>query len=245
MIISQYSKERADLLRSFADADREKRFAGKSIDNLASYVYILTNPSDVRRDFTPRTLANLNKVPQKVKLNAFSSLAQPLYDFIHSTPLKSQKEYDAWQFKYSSSFLVELNTKLQEYGVSQAAYGKAQKVINMAMKYLFCLDGADRYLDRFKYCHMAIDRYTLRWITKEVFPWYNNGKSRPDRLVATKAPSWSNLEYGDTSEKYSYYQFQSIIRDYLNSATNPYRSETGAPLTPFEAEFYIWPEYYG
>lgn len=109
MIISKYSKEHADLLRSFADADREKRFAGHSIDNLESYVYILTNPVDVRRDFTSRTITGLNKVPQKVKLEAFSGLAQPLYDYIHSTPLETQAEYDAWHYKYSSSFLLDLN----------------------------------------------------------------------------------------------------------------------------------------
>ena len=61
------------------------------------------------------------------------------------------------------------------------------------------------------------------------------------RLCYTRTDSWSNLIYEDNpnaisnnSECYQYYQ--KIIRDYFNT-----KEEYGG-LTPFQAEFFIWPE---
>ena len=38
--------------------------------------------------------------------------------------------------------------------MSGIRYGQAQKLINLSFKWLYCMDGADKYLER--YCHVAL-----------------------------------------------------------------------------------------
>ena len=46
-------------------------------------------------------------------------------------------------------------------------YGKAQKIVNMAFKYLYCCEDANTKEEYFKYCHVALDSYTLEWFFRE------------------------------------------------------------------------------
>lgn len=43
-------------------------------------------------------------------------------------------------------------------------YGQAQKVLNMAFKYLYCCTGSDAYYDKFEKCHVPIDGLILEWL---------------------------------------------------------------------------------
>lgn len=54
----------------------------------------------------------------------------------------------------------------------QVTFGHAQKIVNMAFKYLYCCHGAEKYEDTvFSHCHMPLDRNTIadyrKYITKE------------------------------------------------------------------------------
>ena len=53
-----------------------------------------------------------------------------------------------------------------------ARYGQAQKVINMAFKYLYCCEGAEKYNSKFADCHMPLDQFTLAWFFMEGNPLY-------------------------------------------------------------------------
>lgn len=100
-----------------------------------------------------------------------------------------------------------------------ATYGKAQKIINMSFKYLFCCDDApgmiinSHYEKHFRYCHMPLDSYTLEWYKQK-----NNYKQ--------KNYTWSKMEKDEYSE------IQNGIRNNLNSSVD----------TPLETEFKVWPE---
>ena len=54
----------------------------------------------------------------------------------------------------------------------EARYGQAQKVINMAFKYLYCCEGAEKHNSKFMDCHMPLDQYTLVWFFMEGNPLY-------------------------------------------------------------------------
>ncbi len=54
---------------------------------------------------------------------------------------------------------------LKKYNDFDARYGHAQKVVNMAFKYLYCCKNADK--NRFEECHMPLDQYTLAWFFME------------------------------------------------------------------------------
>lgn len=92
-------------------------------------------------------------------------------------------------------------------------YGKAQKIVNMSFKYLFCCEDArTKYKDHFKYCHMPLDSFTLEWYKREIIP--------------EKVAVWSNLDLS------SYRIIQDNIRKYVNKTGN----------TPLEQEFIEWPK---
>ena len=68
-----------------------------------------------------------------------------------------------------------------EYYDNGVAYGKAQKIVNMTMKGIYCLDGAENYEDWFKHCHMALDSIILEWFKRDVVSFYNK-KNKSDKI---------------------------------------------------------------
>lgn len=204
-----------------------KNYLTCSIDNLDDYKRIVSGPA--YKDFTPRTIAGLKKENIQVALDW---LAEEIYTYIHSDPCC----FSEWHNDICVSFckkIKELHGKIP--------YGKAQKILNMSMKYLFCLNDSQKYASKFMECHMAIDQFTLEWFIRAVLTEKNMRNISVGRIRET---SWSKLECGeDENEEYSYLWLQKTIRDYLSSEKNTiYRNETGNKLTPFIAEFYIWPE---
>ena len=69
-------------------------------------------------------------------------------------------------------------------------YGKAQKIVNMTMKELYCLPGSEKYEKHFGYCHIALDSFTLEWIQRNIF----NPREKVRRYLASQLQSWSAPE---------------------------------------------------
>lgn len=46
-------------------------------------------------------------------------------------------------------------------------YGQAQKIINMAFKYLYCCKHDSEMEERFKACHMPLDSFSLEWFKRK------------------------------------------------------------------------------
>lgn len=214
-----------------------------------------------------------------------------------------ETSFDRWHHETCTLFLDTIRD-LEIY--ESIAYGKAQKIVNMMFKHLYCLDGAEKYEEHFRHCHLTLDNFTLEWFKR------NTGKARID--------SWSNLTYNKDAEQVAkeaaekekgqaveqakeqaaeqvieaaeakkaaqnavieaeeksnaaskegkkeaqrklkeaeealkkaeknekeaekaavtaYKFYQTVIRKKWKEADNPYNN-----LTPFQAEFYIWPE---
>ncbi len=153
-------------------------------------------------------------------------------------------DFDTLHYTLCDKFIKNLRAR----GYTPS-YGQAQKVVNMTFKYLYCCEGAERYKNKFFNCHMALDSYTLNWFKYDVLKcWYNEqtDKSRYPTIHYGKINNdvkWSNLIQGDVTEAYSYLWIQKIVREYFeNYLSYPYKTKDGESLTPFEAEFYIWPE---
>ena len=128
----------------------------------------------------------------------------------------SREGFDEWHKAVCTEFLTLFNEDNKKR-YQPVAYGKAQKAVNMVFKYLYCYDGADKYIDEgyFDYCHMPIDNLTLNWYKKEV--------AYPPTDCA-----WSDLKYG------AYIEIQTNIRNYLEGSSSP------LPSSGLEAEFYVW-----
>lgn len=150
---------------------------------------------------------------------------------------QSEVDFDKWHHETCQLFLDILNGRCNGLGkgikiYKNLCYGKAQKIVNMMFKHLYCLvaEKYEEYKDYFTYCHMTLDNFTLEWFHRHT----DN----------TRTDSWSNLVYEDNpnaisnnSECYQYYQ--KIIRDYFK---NDNTKEEYDGMTPFQAEFFIWPE---
>ncbi len=181
---------------------------------------------------------------------AFDLLANSLFSYFSSRSTETQASYDTWHYDTCKVFLDELNRCLPE----KKSYGKAQKCVNMAMKYLYCCHDASIFFEynKFDYCHIALDGYTykglypLSFYRDYVYPW-KYGCS-PQNLSP-----WSNLcfqEYTtivkDIREKFD--SFPRTFNNYLKACNNnslykniPLLSNNDDRiLTPFEAEFFLW-----
>ena len=107
-------------------------------------------------------------------------------------------------------------------------YGQAQKVINMAFKYLYCIEGAQKYHNIFAKCHMPLDSYTLSWYRKVAG---KNAEIKAD----TK---WSSLT------KELYVNIQTEICKFLQEGQFIQIDSQSVflPKYPLDAELIIWPE---
>jgi|LSQX01.2.fsa_nt_gb hypothetical protein len=193
-------------------------------------------------DMQPRTIEGLgefrNKPTNRQKLDElFNALAKTLYKFVVNDPTKSKQEFDDWHKTTCEWFVNEFNAIINGYGVDKIAFGKAQKIINVSFKYIYCLKGADEYKSKFEHCHMVLDRFTYSegFYLQEVIPWYNK-ENMQTTIKRSDLKSWSNLEF------YDYNTIQNNIFDYLSN-TNIYIDAMGRRLTPFQAEFYIYDKY--
>ena len=135
------------------------------------------------------------------------------------------------KFKESHIRLCNAWINSFEDGSSLGTYGKAQKIVNMTFKYLYCCTNIDNFENHFKYCHMPLDSFTLEWCKRNI-----------QEIEPNKIGSWSKMkdEKSDTYkeskniEKYSYHYYVARIRDYV--AINKIE------LTPLQLEFIIWPK---
>lgn len=136
--------------------------------------------------------------------------------------IANQKDFDELHEKLCQ-FCTE-QFKKYDYSIT---YGQAQKIINMAFKYLYCCNDAEKYEETvFSHCHMPLDSFILKWCSECNLP----EKCNED--------AWSKLG------KDKYVKIQQEIRAYLNQG-NTYKvggNEVELPKTVLAAEFIIWPE---
>lgn len=192
------------------------------------------------RDMTVRTITGFGDVEDWKKAAIRLWLTFQLIDYFKGDKPKDQAKFDDDHHMLCDDFIKEFKAILNNEKIGdQITYGKAQKIVNMAFKNLYCFSDAQK--EWFLFCHMALDSYILDWVKKEVKVWYDQ-ENKPVKMIKDHFPSWSNLAYDDNElkDKYSYSWIQNVIRDYLKSDDNKkYRGEEEG-LAPFFAEFYIW-----
>ena len=93
--------------------------------------------------------------------DAFNNLASSIHKYFKGEDIFRHSE---WCEKFIKD--------VQKYNEYEARYGQAQKVVNMAFKYLYCCEGADKLRDKFEYCHMPLDQFTLAWLFSEGGKFY-------------------------------------------------------------------------
>ena len=173
---------------------------------------------------SPRTYVKLRpnaRIIRFAKIGVLSDLAQKFVEYFNAPAPKTQAGFDEWHKDTCEWFVKEFNSRVMvPSGYRNIAYGKAQKIVNVAFKYLylFC-DIVPVNPGHFTFCHFVIDSVTLDWYKRNIDP-------------TCSVANWSDMDYDE------YKEIQEKIRDYI--------SKNMPDKTPFEAEFEIWSDlYYG
>lgn len=174
-------------------------------------------------DMTPRTFKSKDKdhkidINQKSKNKALEELAESIFEYIDN---RKYDDFDRWHKNVCEDFKDDFNEYvLKPADRIEATFGKAQKIVNMTFKYLYCFDDAEDYIEFFEKCHMAIDSY--------IITWYNDNVAKIENVNKIHE-AWSNVNYKD------YKSIQKNIRKYLEK-------QTKYDKRPFYTEFIIWQE---
>lgn len=186
-------------------------------------------------DFTPRTEEIKEKITRDEMLEKLEEekcgFLAAFEAYFEEVPAKNQDEFDKWHNKMCEKFLGCFNDNFKDL-----QYGKAQKIVNMTFKNIYCLRDAESKEDYFKYCHIPLDSLTLEWVYRTMKP--TNRK----KYTREKIPAWSKLCYEseESAAELSYKSIQEDIRKHFESRNK--ESSGKYKWTPLTAEFVIWPQ---
>lgn len=127
-----------------------------------------------------------------------------LYDhFTKNSPfgIKSQAKFDTWHDKTCGQYCLHMKAQTfpKKFDIT---YGRAQKVLNMTFKYLYCTTNYKSEVVKIvEYLHMTLDSYTLRWY-KDAIVIPTPG------LNAGDISNWSKM-----NEPYPKHQYIDLTRD--------------------------------
>ena len=168
---------------------------------------------------------------------------EEVYKYLTGKPFSSEADYDKWHRTICTN-LSDDKVYFGEYSkyrkTSQKydnfsnrtgfTIGNAQKFLNMLMKDLYaccsvnpsCQDYLKDYEDYFKYCHMPLDSYILRFVDDIRF--------REKIVKPARTYTWGNI-----TSYTSYMDEQNDIRYYVNKYS--------PSVTVLQTEFVVWPLY--
>lgn len=188
---------------------------GNNKEDLYEYVVELAY-ADVRRVLTG--IAD----KQEQRDNAKSKISKELKEYLEddSEP-QNQEGFDKIHCKLCNLWIEQFNDESEK---EFAMIGKAQKIVNMSFKYLYAYYhhvNSDKILEKFKYCHLILDSYTLRWL--------NSFQSKEKLGILNCDTKWSKID--DWSD---YDALQCYARKRLKEN---WQFEN---VTLLQAEFVIW-----
>ena len=167
------------------------------------------------------------KVSAVQREESFKKLGGKIKGLLNDSSIDSQEAFDAKHKELCNEYM----DLLKKYGYA-IKYGQAQKVVNMAFKYLFCCEDASSK-PAFKYCHMPLDGLIMNWCKD----WC---KKEYKISVNSDKDAWSKL----TEEKYT--EITNAIFKKLKSRDVKYsigeNDESKLSVIPLEAELVIWRE---
>jgi len=113
-----------------------------------------------------RTIPGVGKDKKKEKAaeKMRDLVARSLKDYFEGEPKTKEGAFDGWHGSAMHAFSVPL----------RITCGQAQKILNMAFKYLYCCkDMREGHAKHFECCHMPLDGYTLAWYSRECDAQYD------------------------------------------------------------------------
>ena len=109
------------------------------------------------KDLMARTLKRKEENKGKDFNKAIEDALLPnIYEWLNDSRKDfSEKAFDEWHAKTCDKVLKVLQDYYTNNNETEVEYGKAQKIVNMTMKGLYCLKDADQKDRYFEHCHTA------------------------------------------------------------------------------------------
>lgn len=176
------------------------------------------------RDMSPRTINGHGTIDDEDIAALRQSHTASVSDKLRQDAPSSQEQFDAMHEELCENFLAQYNELLSKNNLESHAFGKAQKIVNMTFKYLYCFEDSNKYNAWFEYAHMPIDSIVNEW-------WKEDG-------VTSCTLTWSNLN------KDEYYFFQALARKWP-TANQLDSNGNQLPKRPLDVELIMWNRYSG
>lgn len=135
--------------------------------------------------------------------------------FIENSPwaIFNQTDFDKWHEDTCVDYCKHMNSQGFPFKMT---YGRAQKVLNMTFKYLYCTTAYKAEVESIApFLHMTLDGYTLRWYRDVVVASIN--KKSSVKIKKCDISDWSKM---NEKCKRQYIDIQKDIRAYLNSVAD-------------------------
>ena len=178
-----------------------------------------------------RTMTGITEFKEE-KETAFKNLAQKFADYFNSKVPSDKDAFDTVHTELCEIWCKAFSKASPTY---IGAYGKAQKIVNMTFKYLYCCEDACDFEKYFAFCHVPLDSFTIEWFIREC-------EKRQVSIKKGYIASWSSIQVcGDKKTQiynfnnktyYTYFYYQKRFREWF--------LESGKNL--LEAEFENWPK---
>lgn len=245
------NKEKFFLGEKYEDGSREKPESQNYSNNIKLFEHIISTfalPDMTRRGNIPNAKEKLTKN------GSLEELAKRINELLSS----STETFDEWHKKACNM----LTTKNEDVNLK---YGQAQKLVNMSLKYIYCLKDFNTNTEVADW-HMTLDSYTLNWIAQHLYePTGRGNQTELSDTINIKdlakelsgCFSSSKDEFKDKSEE----EIENIIKEKIKTLSkfvenikwnnlddNGYKflqkmiKEFLDTDPPFIAEFYIWPQ---
>lgn len=168
------------------------------------------------KDMTPRHLKGIGKYKNEKK-EIFEFITDEFVNYF-SEPVRNIKEFEMWH----NTLCEKICEKFSSIPEIELKYGKAQKIVNITFKHLYCFSDSIDKSEYFKYCHIPIDNNVLDWLTKKA-------------NISKPSVSWSNIDYN------TYIKYEHSVFSWLKSEKNKeYVDDKGNPFSPLELDFEVW-----
>lgn len=168
------------------------------------------------------------------------SVAKEIQEF-----LQGEKEFEPKHKDMCKKLKIDLKSK----GVKNMTYGKSQKIINMAFKYLYCCEHDKKMDEQFDKCHMPLDSFSLEWfkrkfkeedftsLEKEEYEKLFKKTNGRLGLKYGAVGSWSSMESedDDVEGSYEYYPYEFYLKK-----IEEYCDKNN--ITPLKLDFVVWPK---
>lgn len=230
------NKEKFFLGEKYEDGSREKPESQNYSNNIKLFEHIISTfalPDMTRRGNIPNAKEKLTKN------GSLEELAKRINELLSS----STETFDEWHKKACNM----LTTKNEDVNLK---YGQAQKLVNMSLKYIYCLKDFEDFCSvKLDDWHMTLDSYTLDWIANNIYeprkslsdekakelykelkdciPESKTNTNKKWKTVSNYSEFTNNIKWNNL-DKDSYYFLQNEVKKFLQS--------------PFKEEFYIWAE---